>query len=131
MARQCGYIPRCASQGGVYGKIASLHASTPIKTPFTISIIAADEILLVTLRFRPGADRDAIEACMFRIADTLAAIEEHSEKEMQGILWEQKRMSRTEHCITLRRNFSDPEYPRKFNAAFQRLNSDFDIMRIH
>ena len=84
---------------------------SPIKTPFAISFIAADEILLVTLRFRAGADRDAIECCMFQIVDTFAVVEGLSQKEMQDLFWEQKRLSRTEHCITLRRRFSDPDYP--------------------
>jgi hypothetical protein len=106
-------------------------AEDTIKTPFAISIIAANEILLVTLRFRAGADRDAIECCMFQIADAFAAVERLSAKELQDLFWEQKRLSQTEHCITLRRPFSDPEYPQKFDAAFRRLTGDFDSTRIH
>jgi hypothetical protein len=102
-----------------------------IKTPFAISFIAADEILLVTLRFRAGADRDAIECCMFQIVDTFAVVEGLSEKEMQDLFWEQKILSPTEHCITLRRRFSDPEYPQKFDAAFRRITGDLDAARIH
>jgi hypothetical protein len=104
---------------------------TPIKTPFAISIIAADEILLVTLRFYAGADRDAIEACMFQIAETFAVLEGLSEKELQDLFWEQKRLSLTEHCITLRRGFSDPDFPQKFDAAFRRLTGDLDSVRFH
>jgi hypothetical protein len=96
-----------------------------------MSIIVADEILLVTLRFSAGADRDAIEACMFQIAGALAAVERISEKELQGLFWEQKRLSRTEHCITLRRHFCDPEYPQKFDAAFRRLTGQPDGVRLH
>ena len=88
-------------------------------------------MLLVTLRFRAGADRGAIECCMFQIADTFAAVEELSEKEMQDLFWEQKRLSQTEHCMTLRRRFSDPDYPQKFDAAFRRLTGDFDSARMH
>jgi hypothetical protein len=106
-------------------------AEAPVKTPFAISIIAADEILLVTLRFRAGADRDAIEACMFQIADTFAALEGISDKKLQDLFWEQKRLSRTEHCITLRRRFSDPDYPQKFDAALRRLTGDLGIARLH
>jgi hypothetical protein len=104
---------------------------TSIKTPFAISIIAADEILLVTLRFRAGADRDAIECCMFQIADAFAAVEGLSEKEMQGLFWEQKRLSPAEHCITLRRYFADPEYPQKFDAAFRRLTGNVNSATLH
>jgi hypothetical protein len=103
----------------------------PIKTPFAIAFIAADEILLVTLRFRAGADRDAIECCMFQIVDTFAVVEGLSEKEMKDLFWEQKRVSPTEHCITLRRRFSDPDYPQKFDAAFRRITGDLDAARIH
>jgi hypothetical protein len=92
---------------------------------------AADEILLVTLRFRAGADRDAIEACMFQIAATFAAFEGHLEKDMQDLCWEQKRLTQTEHSVTLRRRFSDPEYPQKCDAGFRRLNDDCDIARFH
>jgi hypothetical protein len=103
---------------------------TSIKTPFAISIIAADEILLVTLRFRAGTDRDTIESCMFQIADAFAVVEGLSQKEVQDLLWEQKRLSPTENCVTLRRHFSDPEYPQKFDAAFRRLTGDLDSARI-
>jgi hypothetical protein len=106
-------------------------AEDPIKTPFAISIIATDEILLVTLRFRTGADRDAIECCMFQIADAFATVERLSEKEMHDLFWEQKRLSSTEYCITLRRRFCDPEYPQKFDAAFRRLTGDLGSARLH
>jgi hypothetical protein len=97
-------------------------AEGTIESPFTISFIAAGDVLLVTLRFRAGADRDAIECCMFRIADAFAAVERLSAKGLQDLMWEQKRLSRTEHCITLRRRFSDPEYAQKFDAAFFTIN---------
>jgi hypothetical protein len=85
----------------------------------------------VTLRFRAGADRDTTEGCMFQIADAFAAVECHSAKELQDLFWEQKCISRTEHCITLRRRFSDPEYPQKFDAAFRRLTGDLESARFH
>jgi len=44
---------------------------------------------------------------------------------------EQKRVSSTEHCIILRRRFSDPDYPQKFDAAFRRITGDLDAGRIH
>jgi hypothetical protein len=102
-----------------------------MKTPFAISIIAAEELLLVTLRFRQGADWDAIECCMFQIADAFAAVEGLSEKDVQDLLWEQKRVSRSEHCFTLRRRFLDPNYPQRFDAAFRRLTSEVDAVRFH
>jgi hypothetical protein len=85
----------------------------------------------VTLRFNAGVDRDAIEACVFQIADAFAAVECLSQKELKELYWEQKRLSQTEHCITLRRRFSDPEYPQKFDAAFRRLTGGFDSTRRH
>ena len=85
----------------------------------------------MTLRFRAGADRDAIECRMFQIVDTFAVVEGLSERELQDLFWEQKRLSPTEHCITLRRRFSDPEYPQKFDAVFRRLIGDLDDARIH
>jgi hypothetical protein len=68
---------------------------------------------------------------MFQIADAFAAVERLAEKEVQDLFWEQKRLSPTEHCITLRRQFSDPEYPRQFDVAFRRLAGDFDNVRFH
>ena len=68
---------------------------------------------------------------MFQIVDTFAVVEGLSERELQDLFWEQKRLSPTEHCIILRRRFSDPEYPQKFDAAFRRLTGDLDDGRIH
>jgi hypothetical protein len=68
---------------------------------------------------------------MFQIADAFAAVERLSEKEVQDLSWERKRVSPTEHCITLRRRFSDPEYPQKFDAAFRRLTGRINTARIH
>jgi hypothetical protein len=68
---------------------------------------------------------------MFQIADAFAAVERLSAKELQDLFWEQKRLSRTEHCFTLRRRFSNPEYPQQFDAAFRRLTGDFDNVRFH
>jgi len=102
-----------------------------IETPVEISIIASDEVLLVALRFRSGADREAIECCMFQIVDALAAVEGICEKDLQGLFWERRRLSPTEQCVTLRRKFSDPDYPRKFDVAFRRLTGHFDPIRLH
>jgi hypothetical protein len=68
---------------------------------------------------------------MFQIADTFAALEGLPEKELQDLFWEQKRLSQTEHCITLRRRFTDPEYPRKFDTTFRLLIGDLDSLRVH
>lgn len=72
--------------------------------------------------FRAGADRDAIESCMFTIASAFAAIEQILEKELESCPWEQKRLSSDEHYIVLRRSFPDPNYPQKFDAAFRHLS---------
>jgi hypothetical protein len=69
--------------------------------------------------------------CILHVADAFAAIERLSEKELQDLFWERKRLSRTEHGITLRCRFSDPEYPQKFDAAFRRLTSHLDGARFH
>ena len=68
---------------------------------------------------------------MFQIADAFAAVERLAEKELQDLLWEQKRLSRTEHCITLRHRYSDPAYPQKFDAAFRRLTGDLNSAPLH
>jgi hypothetical protein len=102
-----------------------------IDTPFAVSIIAADEILLVTLRFGAGAARDAIEAFMFQIADAFAEVERLSEKDLQDLFWEQKRLSLTEHCVVLRRKFSDPDYPQKFDAALRKRTGDIKNRAVH
>jgi hypothetical protein len=68
---------------------------------------------------------------MFQIVDTFAVVEGLSERELQDLFWEQKRLSPTEHCITLRRRFSDPEYPQKFDAAFRLLTGDLDSASFH
>lgn len=111
--------------------IPSSHDSSPPSRSFDISIIAADELLLVTLRFGPASDRDAIQCCMLQIADACAAVEGLVEKGPQDLIWEQKSLSNTRHCITLRRRFSDPDYPQKFEAAFLRLSGDIDSVRLH
>jgi hypothetical protein len=101
------------------------------ETPFAIFILAADGILLVTLRFHPGVDRDAIESCMLQIADAFAVVERSSAKELQDLLWEQKQLSETEHCLTLRRCFSDPHYPQNFEAVFRRSTGVCNSGRLH
>ncbi len=68
---------------------------------------------------------------MFQIADAFAAVERHSEKQLQDLFWEQKRLSRTEHCITLRRRFADPEYPQKFDAAFRGITGELAKSEFH
>jgi hypothetical protein len=68
---------------------------------------------------------------MFQIADAIAAVERLSEKKVQDLFWEQKRLSQTDHCVTLRRPFSDPEFPQKFDAAFRRATGDFNNVRFH
>jgi hypothetical protein len=113
--------------------MADIDTSIAPRMPTTlgISIITAEEMLLVTLRFAPSADREVLECCMFQIAEAFAAVEGLSEKELQDLFWERKRLSATEHCITLRRRFSDPAYPQKFEAAFRRLTGVSGPPSIH
>jgi hypothetical protein len=66
---------------------------------------------------------------MCQIADTFTAPEGLSEKEPQDLFWEQKRLSATELFIALRRQFSDPDYPQKFDVAFRRLTGQLDSKR--
>ena len=68
---------------------------------------------------------------MFQIVDALALMEGLSAKELQDLLWEQKRLSQVDYCITLRRPFSDPDYPRKFDAAFRQLADPSDEVHVH
>jgi hypothetical protein len=67
----------------------------------------------------------------FHIADAFAAVEGLSEKELQDLLWEQKRISLTDSRITLRRCFSDPTYPQNFDTAFRWLTGVADLHSIH
>jgi hypothetical protein len=97
-----------------------------MESPCAVSILATDDMLLVTLRYHADADRDAIECWMFQIVDVLALVERLSARDLQDLLWEQKQLSKTEHCVTLRRGFSDPEYPQKFDAVFRRLGDSRD-----
>jgi hypothetical protein len=92
--------------------------------PLEISVLTADELLLVTLRFGVGTSRDALESCMFQIVDTLARLECVGDKELQDLLWERRRLSSTESCVTLRRRFADPDLPLKLDAALRRLTNN-------
>jgi hypothetical protein len=68
---------------------------------------------------------------MFQIADAFAEVELLSEKDMQDLFWEKKRLSPTEHCIVLRRKFSDPDYPQKFDAALRKRTGDIRSISVH
>jgi hypothetical protein len=68
---------------------------------------------------------------MFQIADAFATVEGLYEKELLDLFWEHRRLSRTEHCMTLQRRFSDPNYPVKFDAAFRRLTGASEPHHFH
>jgi hypothetical protein len=82
------------------------------------------------LKFWPK-NTEIDKCCMFQIADAFATVERLSEKDLHDLFGEQKRLSSTEYCITLRRRFYDPEYPQRFDAAFRRLTSDLGSARLH
>jgi hypothetical protein len=85
----------------------------------------------VTLRFPAATDREVIEAYMARIAGAFAQVETLTETEMQQLFWQQRQVSQTEHCVILRRAYTDPEYPKRFDAAFRKLNAGADAIMVH
>jgi hypothetical protein len=89
--------------------------------PLDISVLAADELLLVTLRFGVGTNCDVLESCMLQIADTLARLEGVGDKDL---LWEGQHLSSSESCVTLRRRCADADLPLKLDAALRRLTGD-------
>jgi hypothetical protein len=89
--------------------------------PLDISVLAADELLLVTLRFGVGTSRDVLESCMLQIVDMLARSEGVGAKDL---LWERRHLSPTESCVTLRRRCADADLPLKLDAALRRLTGN-------
>jgi hypothetical protein len=98
---------------------------------FTITVAAAEGCLIVTLRFSIEADREEIEACMGDIACAFNAVEPLTEIELQGLYWQQERVSEFEDSVQLRKAFSDPTYPERFEAALKAANYSIAGRALH
>jgi hypothetical protein len=103
----------------------------PFSPWLVVSTLAAEDVLLVTLRCARHADRETLERCMLQIAETLAVVECTSTKELADLCWEHKQLSSVECCFTLRRVFTDPDYPQNFDAAYNQLVGTRDSRRTH
>jgi hypothetical protein len=79
----------------------------------------------VTLRFRAGADRDAIECCMFQIVVSFAVVEVFPKRKCRINFGSSRACHRQNTASPCRRRFSDLEYPQRFDAAFRRITGDF------
>jgi hypothetical protein len=96
-----------------------------------VSIIADEQTLFVTVVFPAATDGEEIAACLFQIAGAFAAIEQLDERQMQGLMWERKSRKNLMHSFVLRREFSDPKYPERFEQAFRRLSLGDERCLLH
>jgi hypothetical protein len=88
--------------------------------PFAISVVAADGVLFVTVQIPDGAERDAIDACMFRITNAFAVVEQLQDNQLDNLPWEKKHSGHCP-CYVVRREFTDPYYPQKFDLALRSM----------
>ena len=87
-----------------------------------VSTVTADGVLFVTVRAPDGADSDSINACIFRITSAFALVEQVDEKLLDDLQWE-KRQNGPSPCFVVRRQFSDPHYPQKFDLAIRAIGT--------
>ena len=100
------------------------------ETEFDVSILAADGTLFVSVQIPTGASREAIESCLFKIENAMAVVEQISQKGLHGLVWE-RQTARRASCLVARRLFSDPEYTKKFDTEFRRLNRPMTKSPVH
>ena len=60
-----------------------------------------------------------VEACMAEITRAFGAIEPLTQVELRGLYWRQERISELEDSVQLRKAFTDPDYPARFDAALK------------
>jgi hypothetical protein len=103
----------------------------PFGPGLIVTTFAAEDLLLVTLRFAEPADRTMLEACMLKVAEAFALVESIDEKELTDLCWECRYVSSAEVCYTLRRASMDPHYARDFDAAYVRLTGAISHEPVH
>ena len=102
-----------------------------INANFTITVAASQESLTVTLRFPAAADRRMVEACMAEITRAFCAVEPLTDVELRGLYWRQERISEFEDSVQLRKAFTDPDYPARFDAALKATRLGFLSPALH
>jgi hypothetical protein len=109
----------------------SVIMSPAIHIDFTITVAAFQGYLIVTLRFPIKADREAVEAWMGNIACAFNAVEPLTDVDLRALYWRQYRISDLEDSVELRKAFTDPEYPEKFDAALKASSGNVGSMELH
>jgi hypothetical protein len=84
-------------------------------------VVPGEKTLFVTIRAAPGVTDEALHASVFQLATAFAAVEDLAAGELQALEWEQQRGTDDSVCWVLRREFSDPDYPRKLEFALQSI----------
>src|SRR5271163_4459925 len=102
-----------------------------IETEFDIDVLAADGTLFVSVQVPSGASREAIELCLFKIASAFAGVEQISEKDLPGLVWERKRTAHHANSFVARRPFADPAYPQRFDAELRRIDQARRELPVH
>jgi hypothetical protein len=102
-----------------------------INTDFTITVEASEGSLIVTLRFPAAAEQRLVEWCMAEVARAFRTIEPFTDVELRGLYWRQQRISDVEDSVQLRKAFTDPDYPGKFDAALKATRLNFVRMVMH
>ena len=72
-----------------------------------------------------------VEACMAEITRAFCAVEQLTEVELQGLYWQQERLSEFEDSVILRKPFTDPDYPARFDAALKASRLNFISPALH
>lgn len=93
------------------------------ETEIELKVLVSDAQLFMTVEIPLGASREAIERCLFEIESALASVEKVRDKDLTGLIWEQRRSKRGSTTLVANRRFSDPTYPFQFDTEFRRVHA--------
>ena len=84
-------------------------------------VVTGEKTIFVTIRAPRGISEEAVHASVLRLATAFAAVEDLAPGELQALEWEKQRATDDSVCWVLRREFSDPDYPRRLDFVLQSL----------
>jgi hypothetical protein len=86
-----------------------------------IAVASDEQVVFVTVRAPPGVPEEALHASVFQLATAFAAVEDLGSEELQALEWERQRRTDNSVCWVLRREFSDPDYPRRLDFVLRSI----------
>jgi hypothetical protein len=101
--------------------LRSVHRVVAEHVSCETAVVAGENVLFVTIRAPLDVSDEALHTSLLQLATAFDVVEDSALGDLQLLEWEKHRGMDNSIYWVLRREFTDPDYPRRLDFALQSI----------